>query len=56
MGCVKFTGTIQLTPAEDERLRRDLYRGLSIKKFLILQVPKETCLVSAVFANAIYMD
>lgn len=44
MGSVKCTGSMQLTPAENECLWRDLYRGLSIKKILILQVPKETVL------------
>lgn len=44
MGSAKFTGTMQLTPAEDECLWRDVYRGLSTKTFLILQVPKETVL------------
>lgn len=56
MGSVKFTGTLQLTPAEDEHLWRDLYRGLNIKKNLDFASAQRNQLASAIFASAIYMD
>lgn len=56
MSSLKFTETIQLTPAEDKHFWRELYRGLNIKKLIDFSSVQRNCLVSATFASAIYMD
>lgn len=47
---------MQLTPAEDECLWRDLLQRSKHKEIVDFASAQRNCLVSAIFASAIYMD